>query len=144
MVGKAHRQRITDMHIEIPDKKGLREFGLIMGGFFVGLFGLLFPWLFGLAFPVWPWIIAVALWIPALLIPNSLKPIYRGWMFFALILGWINTRILLALVFYLMITPMGLIMRLFGKNAMKNRHDVSESYRKSTPSRSSKQMEQPF
>lgn len=132
------------MHIEIPDKKGLREFGLIMGGFFVCLFGLLFPWLFSFAFPVWPWILATALWIPALLIPNSLKPIYYGWMFFALILGWINTRLLLALVFYLMITPMGLIMRLFGKNAMKNRLDNSESYRKSSSSRSSKQMEQPF
>jgi hypothetical protein len=132
------------MHIEIPDKKGLREFGLIMGGFFVGLFGLLFPWLFGFAFPIWPWIIAVALWIPALLIPNHLKPIYQGWMFFALILGWINTRLLLAIVFYLMITPMGLIMRLFGKNPMKNLPDISDSYRKSTPDRSSKQMEHPF
>lgn len=38
------------MHIEIPDKKGLREFGLIMGGMFVGMFGLFLPWLFALRF----------------------------------------------------------------------------------------------
>ncbi len=132
------------MHIEIPDKKGLREFGLIMGGMFVGMFGLFLPWLFSFAFPLWPWIVAGVLWGLALLIPNRLKPIYRGWMFIALILGWINTRLLLAIVFYLIISPMGSIMRLFGKNAMKNKSSQSESYRNLTPSRSPQHMERPF
>ncbi len=132
------------MSIEIPDKKGLREFGLITGGLFVGLFGLLFPWLFSFAFPKWPWIIAGVLWGLALLIPNSLKWIYQGWMSFALVLGWINTRLILAIMFYLIMTPMGLIMRLFGKNAMKNKPSQSESYRNLTPSRSPQHMERPF
>jgi len=132
------------MSIEIPDKKGLREFGLITGGLFVGLFGLLFPWLFSFAFPKWPWIIAGVLWGLALLIPNSLKWIYQGWMSFALVLGWINTRLILAIMFYLIMTPMGLVMRLFGKNAMKNKPSQSESYRNLTPSRSPQHMERPF
>ncbi len=132
------------MSIEIPDKKGLREFGLITGGLFVGLFGLLFPWLFSLAFPKWPWIIAGVLWGFALLIPKHLKWIYQGWMSFALVLGWINTRLILAIMFYLIMTPMGLVMRLFGKNAMKNKPSQSESYRNLTPSRSPQHVERPF
>jgi len=132
------------MHIEIPDKKGLREFGLITGGLFVGLFGLLFPWLFNFDFPKWPWIIAGVLWGLAILIPNALKWVYRGWMSFALVLGWINTRLILGLMFFLIMTPMGLIMRLFGKNAMKNKPSQFESYRNLTPSRLPQQMERPF
>jgi Saxitoxin biosynthesis operon protein SxtJ len=132
------------MHIAIPDSKGLREFGLVTGALFVGLFGLLFPWLFQLAFPYWPWIIAGILWGLALLVPTGLKPIYHGWMFIALIIGWINTRILLALMFYLIITPMGLFMRLLGKQPMRKFQLPVTSYRHLTPTRSPQQMEHPF
>ena len=132
------------MHIEIPDKKGLREFGLIMGGMFAGLFGLFFPWLFDLAFPRWPWIIAGVLWGLALLIPKSLTWIYHGWMFIALILGWLNTRLLLGIMFYFVFTPMGLIMRLFGNNPVKNKPSEADSYRHLTSPRSPQHMERPF
>jgi len=132
------------MHIEIPDKNGLREFGLVTGGLFVGLFGLLLPWLFGFDWPLWPWIVAGVLSGLALLSPNGLRPIYHGWMFMALILGWINTRILLGIVFFLIITPMGSIMRLFGNNPMIKKPSQSDSYRHATVQRSAKDMEQPF
>jgi predicted Co/Zn/Cd cation transporter (cation efflux family) len=132
------------MTIEIPDKKGLRDFGLITGSLFIVFFGLLLPWLFSLAFPLWPWIVAGVLSVLALIAPNGLKFIYQGWMFLALILAWINTRLILGIVFYLLITPMGSIMRLFGKNAMKNKPSQSETYRSLTTPRSPKQMEHPF
>jgi uncharacterized membrane protein len=132
------------MHIEILDKKGLREFGLITGGMFAGLFGLLLPWLFSFDFPLWPWIVAGILWGLALLIPNSLKRIYQGWMYFALVIGWINTRLLLAIVFFLIITPIGLFMRLFGKNPVKNKPSQSTSYRNLMLPRSPKHLERPF
>jgi hypothetical protein len=134
-----------NMQIDIPDKQGLREFGLITGGLFVGLFGLLFPWLFGFDWPLWPWIVAGVLSGLALLIPNGLRPIYYGWMTMALILGWINTRLLLGIVFFLIITPMGFIMRLFGHNPMIKKPCQSDSYRLVTKPRSVQQhMEQPF
>ncbi len=133
-----------EMQIEIPDKKGLREFGLVTGGLLVGIFGLLIPWLFSFNFPLWPWIIAGILWGLALLVPNGLKRIYQGWMYFALVVGWINTRLLLAIVFYLMITPFGLIMRLFGKSSVKNKSSTSVSYRKLVQPRSPKHLEHPF
>jgi len=132
------------MHIEILDKKGLREFGLVTGGMFAGLFGLLLPWFFSFDFPLWPWIVAGILWGLALLIPNSLKRIYQGWMYFALVIGWINTRLLLAIVFFLIITPIGLFMRLFGKSPVKNKPSQSTSYRNLMLPRSPKHLERPF
>ena len=49
----------------------------------------------------------------ALVAPTALGPIHRYWMRFAEALGWLNTRILLILIFYLVVTPLGLVMRVF-------------------------------
>ncbi|MDH3901107.1 MAG: SxtJ family membrane protein [Gammaproteobacteria bacterium] len=81
------------------DKPGLRKFGLITGAIVVGLFGLLLPWLLDHHWPVWPWVVAAALWVPALVFPAVLKPVYRGWMKFGAVLGFINTRLILGLFF---------------------------------------------
>lgn len=51
-----------------------------------------------------------------LVIPIILKPIYIVWMTFAVVLGWFMTRVILSLLFYVIITPIGLIMRAFGKD----------------------------
>jgi hypothetical protein len=53
---------------------------------------------------------------------------HRGWMKFAMALGAINSRIILALIFYLVITPYGLIMRLFGRDVLHRRGSKSETY----------------
>jgi len=47
-----------------------------------------------------------------LIAPEALSSVYRWWMSFAAALGWINTRVLLFLIFYLVVTPIGLIMRI--------------------------------
>jgi hypothetical protein len=47
-----------------------------------------------------------------------LKPVYIGWMTFAFALGWVNTRLILGIVFYLIFTPAGLVMRLLGKDPL--------------------------
>jgi len=52
-----------------------------------------------------------------------LKPIYVGWMTFAFALGWVNTRLILGIVFYLIFTPAGLVMRLLGKDPLVLRFD---------------------
>ena len=130
--------------MHIPDKKGLRDFGIVTGALFTGLFGLLFPWLFSLDFPIWPWIIAGVLWLWALLIPKTLKWVYQPWMSLAMLIGWINTRIILAIVFFLIMTPIGIIMHIFGKKTIQNKPSQCESYRNITHSRSPKDMELPF
>ena len=47
-----------------PDRKGLRESGLVTGGILAGLFGLFFPWLLETGIPLWPWLVGavLALW----------------------------------------------------------------------------------
>jgi hypothetical protein len=80
---------------------------------------------------LWAIVIASLLILPALLFPGSLKPIYRGWMALGEVLGWINTRIILGLVFYGLVTPMGLIMRFVkGRDPMRRGFDLNApSYR---------------
>ena len=101
------------------DKNGLRDFGLITGAIMGGLFGLLLPWLRDRPFPVWPWVVAAILWLWALVAPGSLKLVYRYWMKVGLILGWINTRIILGLAFWLIILPLGLVLRLLNEKTVR-------------------------
>lgn len=129
--------------IELDDR-GLRKFGLTTGAIVVVLFGLLIPWLFDLQWPRWPWILAALLWVPALVYPRSLNPVYRGWMKFGLVVGAINTRIVLGLVFYLVLAPIGLFMRLFGRDILERRPSEDPSYRKPSQARTSESMEKPF
>ena len=52
---------------------------------------------------------------------NLLKPVYTGWMKLAFILSWFNTRLILFLMFYLIFTPIGFIMRLFGMDQLERK-----------------------
>jgi hypothetical protein len=105
--------------IPAPDRPGLRRFGLVTGAILAGLFGLAFPLLAGRPFPVWPFAVGGGLALWALVAPGSLRPVYRGWMRVGTVVGWVNTRVLLALVFFLVVTPMGLVMRLFGRHPLR-------------------------
>jgi glucan phosphoethanolaminetransferase (alkaline phosphatase superfamily) len=58
--------------------------------------------------------------LAALLIPAALAPVHRWWMRLAEILGWINTRIILVVIFFLIVTPLGLLMRLFRRNPLES------------------------
>jgi hypothetical protein len=135
----------ADMQV-IPelDRKGLREFALVTSGVVVGLFGLLLPWLFNLGWPSWPWILAAVLSALGFVVPMALQPVYKLWMRFGLILSKITTPIIMGLVFFLVITPTGLIRKLLAKDPMaRNFHD-GESYRVPREKIPAKNMERPF
>jgi hypothetical protein len=103
-------------------KRQLQHFGLIVGGIF-GIMGL-WPVVFRASGPrFWALALAVGLIVPALLRPRSLTYVYRVWMVAAEILGWINTRIVLSLVFYGIVTPMGFVMRRAGRDSMQRRYE---------------------
>ncbi|HKU51362.1 MAG TPA: SxtJ family membrane protein, partial [Nitrospira sp.] len=53
--------------------------------------------------------------------PSLLREIYTGWMFLGHILGWINTRIILGIVFYGIVTPMGIVMKMMGRDPMRRK-----------------------
>lgn len=57
-----------------------------------------------------------------------LKTLYKGWMKFAHALGWVNTRIILTLVYYFVFTPLALIFRVVGKDPMNRKLQLVETY----------------
>lgn len=134
------------MH-EIPklDKKGLREFGLITGVFVAILFGLLLPMLRHYSLPVWPWMVTGILWSWAVLAPTTLSLVYQIWMRIGLVLGWVETLIVLGIVFYVLILPMGLIMRLLKRDSMARRFEPTLiTYRIPSKQKHRKDMEKPY
>lgn len=105
---------------DIPklDKSGLRKFGLTTGILFAVLFGFFLPWMWQFTAPKWPLILGAVLCSLALVVPRSLAPFYQIWMRLALVLGWINSRVVLGLVFVVLVVPMAIAMRLLGKDPM--------------------------
>ncbi len=120
------------MSTEKLSQAELRKFGLILAGGFVIVFGLLIPLLKGRGIHLmsWPWLLAVVLVLVSVTAPKALGPLNRAWMFLGHILGWINTRIILGIVFLLIFTPTALVFRLLGKDSMQRSFDPSlKSYR---------------
>ena len=88
----------------------LRRFGCTVGGVFLLLATI--SWWRGHEIP--PLILGtlgVVLVVPGLLMPAVLGPVERGWMAFAAVLGAINTRIILTLVYMTVVTPIGWLRR---------------------------------
>jgi len=112
-----------------PDSKELRNFGLLVGGVFsvIGLWPML---LRGEPLRLWAVTTGTLLILLGSFAPKWLAPIHRGWMWVGHVLGWINTRIILGIVFYGLITPIGILFRLFGKDTMRQTFsDASSTYR---------------
>ena len=135
------------MFYEIPklDKRGLGDFGLLTGAIIALLFGLILPLLWGHDLPLIPWIIAGALVSLGLFIPNSLAPIYQGWMRVAQVLAWVNSRLILGLIFFLIVTPMALIMKIIKRDPLNRKFEFRlESYRVSSQIKNKLSMEKPY
>lgn len=100
-----------------PTTKDLRQFGLLVGGVFA-VIGL-WPVVVRDESPRW-WAMALGslLIVLGAVVPQSLKQVHAGWMKVGHVLGSINTKIILGIIYYLLITPMGLVMRLMGKDPM--------------------------
>ncbi len=135
------------MHCHIPplNKAGLRRFALIMALIIGPLFGVVLPWLFSLSYTTWPWVIAGLLVVWGTVAPASLGPIYKGWMKVGYAIGWLNSKIILSIVFYLLLFPVGLMMRLFGHDPMQRKLDsTANSYRVMSKPTRKKHMERPY
>ena len=134
-----------DHKIPELDRKGLREFGLTTGAAIVIIFGLFFPWILELNWPVWPWVIAAPLWLLALVHPLWLRWIYRAWMRFGLLASRVMTPLVLGIVFFVMISPMAMVRRLMGKDPMHRALDPNQkSYRVQSAKSPREKLERPF
>jgi len=136
-------------HHEIPDldTKGLRQFGLMLGGILIAVFGFILPWSWDWeSLPNYGWIITGALvLIWALVAPDSMRGLYIGWMRVAMAIGNVINRIILAIVYFIVITPMGVIMRMMDKDPM--RRDLDEgvaSYRVVRKKPAKNHVERPY
>ena len=117
------------------NKKEYRKFGITVGIVLL-IFAAFFFFKGKPAFQ--PALIAgLGLIIFGLLLPIILKPIYWIWMVFATILGWIMTRVILGLLFYLIFTIVGFISRISGKKFLDLKWDKAQdtfwNYRNSQP-----------
>ena len=112
--------------IKATDKE-VRKFGLMFGAIAVAIA----TYMLFRQNTSWQWFMCAAVFFLAtgLLLRPVLRPLYIGWMAFAFALGWVNSRLLLGLFFYLVLTPIGLIMRMTGKDLLDRRIDrTAESY----------------
>jgi hypothetical protein len=124
--------------------KELRSFGLLMGGVFliVAVWPLVIR---GESLRVWASLIAGAFGAMGILFPTGLEPLHRVWMKIGEKLGWINSRIILGILFFGLFTPMAFIMWLLGKRPLQLGYDPkADSYRIPKKARSADHVLKPF
>lgn len=146
--GKKNSRLIDNIKIPPLNREGLREFGFVCATIIALLFGLFFPVVINnqpLPELSVPFQVALGLASIALFIPMLLKPIYTLWMSVALVLGWINTRLILALTFFLLLTPIAFILKLLRQDAMQRKIiSTLKSYRTPSQQQPKHQMEKPY
>ncbi len=113
---------------ELPSEPiDLRKFSWTVGLAFIILWAVLafaFPYLWGKGHSV-PllWQLGAGLAVVGTAVPLAVKPLYYAWMTFALALGWVMTRVLLTLFFFLVLTPVGLVFKIIGRDALTRKLD---------------------
>lgn len=123
----------------------LRKFGFIFAGILVFLFGLLLPWWRSNTIHFWPFYIGMPIALLATAWPTALRPLYNVWMKFGAVMGFINTRIIMSLLFFVLFTPMAWIFKLLGKDPMARKLEKSaRSYRVNSAPYTKDQMEKPY
>ena len=111
-------------------KKQLRQFGIIIGIFFPLIFGLIMPLLFGHSYRIWTLFISFPILIMGILKPYYLSSFYKLWINVGNYLGWINSHLILGLVFIIVLQPIAFFMKIFGYDPLRKKIDKNiKSYR---------------
>ena len=128
----------------VPTRKQLRSFGLILAAGFLVI--ATWPLLRrGEPLRLWALTVSVLFGMGGLLVPGALKWPHRVWMAIGNILGWINSKIILGSLFYVMFTPVRLILLAVGHDPMNRRFDAaSDTYRVTRSRRPSSHMKNQF
>lgn len=110
-----------------PTTRELRVFAAL----WLVFFGLLGGWMYlGAISPTWGGgllIVAVVGGTLGLLWPESLRPVYLLWMGLAFPIGWLVSHLILGLLFFGLLTPIGLLMRLAGHDPLRLKPDPAEA-----------------
>ena len=110
-------------NIKLPSN---RSFGLLF--FIVFLIISIWPLIYSEEIRVFSLVISIIFLILGLANSNILKPLNFLWMKFGILLGRIVSPLILGIIFFLVVTPIGLIMRLFGKDLLNLKYNNNKSY----------------
>ena len=116
------------MKTNISEKK-LKEFGFLIGLIFPIIFGWFLPFLKGSSFKMWTLIISIPFLNSAIFRPDLLALPYKVWMKFGAILGWVNSRIVLGIIFFFILLPIAFIMKIYGHDPLRLKKTNKNSYR---------------
>ena len=107
-----------------PSKKELRQFA----GLFLAIFGSIGAWLhFQSGIEPWGMVlgaVAGVVGVVGLAVPMAIKPLFVGWIVAAYPIGWTISHVLLALIYYVILTPIGLLLRAGGTDPMERTLDA--------------------
>lgn len=118
--------RLTNMDTLKTDSVSLRKFGITMAVACLLIAGIV---LLKAHYAPKPLLLLSFLFIACAFIePTVLRFFYILWMRFAFMLGWINTRIILCVVFFVLVTPISFFQKLFGTDLLDIRMDKKQSY----------------
>ena len=120
---------------ELISKKKLREFGFLIGIGFPILIGWIIPAITGHGVRLWAFWIGLIGLILGILTPRLLYYPYKFWMFIGHILGWINSRIILGIIFVVILQPIALIMFILGYDPLKKKKTKQNTYRENSQNR---------
>ena len=112
-------------------KRQLREFGFLIGFGFPILIGWILPAIGGHLFRTWTLLVGITSLLLGILRPFSLYYPCKAWIAIGHALGWINSRVILGLVFLMVLQPIALIMGLVGHDPLRKKQGNQKSYRES-------------
>ena len=103
-----------------------RNFGIVF--FVVFLLIALYPLTYGGEVRIWSLIISIIFLILGLLNSKILAPLNKIWFKFGILLGKIVSPLIMGIIFFLVVTPIGFIMRLFRKDVLNLKYNKNKSY----------------
>ena len=112
-----------------PSKKQLRKFGLLVGFLFPFLIGWLLPTIFDHEIRLWTIYLGLTLISFGIFSPSLLFYPYKQWMAIGKYLGWVNSHIILGLVFIIVLQPIAIFMRFIGYDPLKTKKESLKTYR---------------
>ncbi len=102
-------------------KKQLRDFGLLVGFGLPLILGWLIPSITGHAFRAWTLWISLPTLVLGIISPRILRKPYQAWMKLGHLLGYVNSRIILGLIFIAVLQPIAFVMRAFGYDPLRSK-----------------------
>ena len=103
-----------------------RSFGIVF--FVVFLLVTLYPLIYGGEIRIWSLVISLIFLVLGLANSKLLSPLNKIWFKFGIVLGKIISPIIMGVIFFLVVTPIGFIMRVFGKDVLNLKYNKNKSY----------------